>query len=364
MAKRKRLTAPTADELAEMEAGFAPKPNLGAMAPIAQVAGDAAAQGSAISAEERVQAAADQKDAQAYRDAVKAGAVILDLALTEISADHMTRDRLDLNGEDIDELRVSIERHGVRLPVEVFALPDPDGDLRYGLLSGYRRLHVVRGLLAETGDPRFAAIPAVIREPADLADAMTAMVEENEIRSSLSHYERGRIAALATHQGAFDSIDQAVAALFFAASKAKRSKVRSFALIHEELGDMLTFPAALTERMGLRLANALRSGFAAELRDALATGQGTDETAEWAALEPWVVAAEQDQTDKRRRGGARAAGKPVRRVKGHTYDLGNGRSFSVEQDGQGYALRFRGPGVTADMLDAIAVEIVHLVAET
>ncbi|WP_311199555.1 hypothetical protein [Phaeobacter inhibens] len=49
-------------------------------------------------------------------------------------------------------------------------------------------------------------------------------------------------------------------ALFGAASKAKRSKVRSFAAVHEGLGDLLRYPNALSEKAGLKLAAALRSG--------------------------------------------------------------------------------------------------------
>ena len=59
---------------------------------------------------------------------------------------------------------------------------------------------------------------------------------------------------LVAGQGHFADVEEAVARLFGAASKAKRSKIRSFALVHEELGDMLAFPEELTEKGGLRLA--------------------------------------------------------------------------------------------------------------
>lgn len=51
------------------------------------------------------------------------------------------------------------------------------------------------------------------------------MVEENEVRANLSHYERGRIAVLAAEQGHFTHVEEAVARLSGAASKAKRSKI-------------------------------------------------------------------------------------------------------------------------------------------
>lgn len=353
MAKRKRVTPPTAAELAEMEAGFAPTPSSGPMAPIAQVAGDAAAMGSPLSAEERAADAQDRADAESYRAAKADGGLILNIPLTEVSTDQMARDRMELDAEALAELKASIKENGLRLPIEVFTQKDGG----YGLLSGYRRLFVLRELYAETGESRFATIRAVMREPDGLAEAFTAMVEENEVRAGLSPYERGRIAALSTHQGAFNTIDDAVAKLFFAASKAKRSKVRSFALIHEELGDLLTFPAQLTERMGLRLSNALREGFAEELRGALATGQGTMPDLEWELLEPWILTAEKDQTEKRRRGGRRVSSKPVKRLAANEYPLGPGQSCAIEHDGRNYCLRFKGPDITADLVDMVAAQI-------
>jgi nucleotide-binding universal stress UspA family protein len=102
------------------------------------------------------------------------------------------------------------------------------------------------------------------------------MVEENEIRSDLSHYERGRVAVMATSQGAFVSVEDAVNELFHAGSKAKRSKIRAFAELHEELGDLLNFAPNLSERQGLRLVGAIRSGMAPDLRRALGAGVAQD----------------------------------------------------------------------------------------
>ena len=53
-------------------------------------------------------------------------------------------------------------------------------------------------------------------------DIYLDMVEENEIRANLTHYERGRIASVAVGQGVFADIDAAVNHLFASASKAKR----------------------------------------------------------------------------------------------------------------------------------------------
>jgi len=123
-------------------------------------------------------------------------------------------------------------------------------------------LHVVKALHKEMGKGHFETIRAVLRTPATDADRFAAMVEENEVRQQLSHFERGRIAALSAQQGVFANTEAAVAALFPVASKAKRSKIRSFAMIFEELGDILEFPEALREKDGLRIASA--PGWASE----------------------------------------------------------------------------------------------------
>ena len=157
------------------------------------------------------------------------------------------------------------------MPIEVFELPEPEeGGPRFGLISGYRRLLVMREILAYTENPRYAQIKAIVREPKTSAASFAAMAEENEVRASLSHFERGRIAALTAANGVFGNVEEAVDRLFPFASKAKRSKVRCFALIFEEIGDMLAHPESLTEKQGLRLASALRGGAGSELRDALA----------------------------------------------------------------------------------------------
>ena len=83
------------------------------------------------------------------------------------------------------------------------------------------------------------------------------MVEENEIRVGLSYYERARIAARAAELGVFPDTASALARLFASASRAKRSKIGSFLRLYTALDDRLRFPAAIPERLGLRLARAL-----------------------------------------------------------------------------------------------------------
>ncbi|SMX51056.1 ParB/RepB/Spo0J family partition protein [Actibacterium lipolyticum] len=280
MAKRKRLTAPDAQVLQDLEEGFAAKPleTKSMKPPIAQVAGEAAALAGMANVTDRAEAARDKADADLYRAASTAGMVAQPVALDQIDADYIRRDRIVEDAEAMAELVASIKQRGLRSPIEV-----TQTDEGFGLISGFRRVQAFRQLAAT--NPEFANIPAFLREAGAGAAAYVSMVEENEVRANLSHYERGRIAVLSVGQGVFPSVEAAVDTLFQAASKAKRSKVRSFAVVHEGLGDLLRFPAALTERAGLKLAGALRAGEQPRLRAALDEGDPQDPTAEWRLLE-------------------------------------------------------------------------------
>jgi len=228
----------------------------------------------------------------------------------------------------------------------------------YGLLSGYRRLLAVQELLAQSGQQKYRSIRALVRDPETSGKAFAAMVEENEIRAALSHFERGRIAVMAAKQGAFANTEAAVEAMFAQASKAKRSKVRSFALIFEELGDMLNFAEALTEKQGLRLAGALRDGGEPQLRAALAEGQGAEPHEEWALLEAALDA--MSVTPKPARGG-RPRTTPAPGWQSDTaLRLSNGTVLRREVDGRGHLLRIEGRHVDQEMMEIIMVELRNL----
>ncbi|MEH6836012.1 MULTISPECIES: ParB N-terminal domain-containing protein [Falsihalocynthiibacter] len=353
MAKRRKVIAPSADELDKIEAEFRRetlnRPNA-VVAPISQVAADAAREHAGISVEGRSEMARDKTDANAHRDAKGQGRLIEDIAIESIAENSMVRDRMVLDAAEMDELKLSISAHGLRLPVEIYA---QDGAAQpYGLISGFRRLQAVRDLYALTKQEKYATIKALVREPEALGGAVTAMVEENEIRASLSHFERGRIAVISAQQGVFASTEAAVDALFSAASKAKRSKIRSFSLIFEELGDLLVFPEMLREKDGLRLAAVLRNGAEARLRENLALGQerGQCQSAieEWALLEEVVLQYENDAQPKPK------GGRP-KRVTGwegaDTLRLSTGVTLQRQSDSQGHLIRIKGARV-----DSILVE--------
>jgi ParB family chromosome partitioning protein len=207
-------------------------------------------------------------------------------------------------------------------------------------------------------------IRALIRPFRAGAEALGAMVEENEIRVNLTSYERGRTAALAVQDGLFPTVDAAVATLFASASKAKRSKVRSFARLHEELGDLLAFPQSLSERQCLRLAAALKAGQGGRLRRALESGQGTEAETEWALLEAALRDAEAvagPAPARNRRGPGRPRGR-------ETYDpswipLAGDRFIYHEIDAKGHAIRFHGPHVDTELVETVMREIERLLGD-
>lgn len=354
MAKRRKLEAPDPNALAEMEAGFAAKPTPDRMglssAPITQVAADAARASTPLDTETRIALAKDGKDAGAWRKALEDGRVLLDLPLDAIEMSHLIRDRMVVNREELEELKSSIRSNGMRAPIEVAAL----GDGRYGLISGWRRMTVLGELHAEDGTA-FATAKAILRSPDQMGAVYTAMVEENELRAQLTPYERGRIAVVSADQGAFSSADQAIDAIFAAASKSKRSKIRSFAQIHEELGDMLKYPTDISERNGLRLAHALRQGMATEIRTALIKDQGRGAASEWALIEPFVAAAEAMEREPER--GGRPKAPKFARPASSPQPLANGVTLEMLRHEDGFSVRLRGPHVDRELTERLVDEV-------
>lgn len=344
MAKRKRLTPPSDDVLIRIGASLAEsnkRPTSGPLAPIASVAADAASQSVAEGPSTRV-------DAERYRRAVAQGMVVEAIPLDQIAADDILRDRAVIDTDEMAELKASITAHGLRLPVEVYRLAEPKRGFAYGLISGWRRLTALRELLNETRDSaQFGQINALIRRPDTASDAYIAMVEENEIRADISQYERGRIAVLAAGQGAFEDINAAVDALFAAGSRAKRSKIRSFALLHEALGDLLRFPSALSERQGLQLAGMVKGGQGAALRTALAQAPANDSDHEWQVLETALKA----QPPATPQPGAPAQPKPARQHATPTHVLRH------EQGPNGDVIHLEGAPLTAPQIKEVLARI-------
>ncbi|MEM1101264.1 MAG: ParB N-terminal domain-containing protein [Pseudomonadota bacterium] len=265
MAKRKRLVAPDPASVAAPEVktmlsdapiGHVPTERR-MRAPIADQTGEAAAQ------------AALTRVAGELATAKAEGRMVVSLPLSAIEARHLVRDRVALDASEMDVLKASLAARGQQTPIEVVEL----GAGRYGLLSGWRRLSALRELGVDRVD-------ALIRQPAGAAEAYTAMVEENEVRASLSYFERANIVARAVEEGVFPDESSALSTLFASASRAKRSKIKSFVPLVENLGRHLSHPTHLSERLGLSLAARLASDadWARRLKDRLRNGK--TETAE------------------------------------------------------------------------------------
>ncbi len=250
MAKRKRLTptpglarpapamAPEVKSTATLTRGLgSPRP------PIADVAHDAASTNALAEVAQTLTAAREE------------GRLIQRLPLHLIDAEHLVRDRILADAEEMSVLKDSIRQRGQQTAIEVVALEDG----RYGLISGWRRLGALRDLLFETKESAFETVLALIRTPADAAESYVAMVEENEIRVGLSFYERARIVVRSVDRDVFRSDRVALAQLFAAVSRSKRSKINQFVTIVRQLDQGLKYPTDITERTGLALVQALEA---------------------------------------------------------------------------------------------------------
>ncbi|MDA8587062.1 ParB N-terminal domain-containing protein [Rhodobacteraceae bacterium] len=350
MAKRRKLETPSAKDLSRIEEEFRSEtsPRSG-VAPIAQVAGDAASKADVLGVETRAKLA----EADAFRDAQGRGLVLVEIPIDRIRADELVRDRAVIDRDELTELRASIVKNGLRLPIEVYELAEKTSEHDYGLISGYRRLMAYQEARKGTGVDKFEKIKAIVRKPESSAESVAAMVEENEIRANLTHFERGRIAALSAQSGTFVNVEEAVTKLFAFASKAKRSKIRSFALIFEELGDLLYFPEALSERQGLAIAAAIRAGAENSLRETLALATAETAAEEWAVLEPILARFEGKKKDPAR--GGRPTAKAAK-SKAERIETSRGVTIAWEPIKKGgYNLRLTGKIASDDMDDILAL---------
>lgn len=308
MAKRKRLEMPidTIPPGLETKSDALPRVRM----PIADVAGDTAGR------------AALEEVAREMTAAETEGRVVRKIAVALIDRDRLERDRRQIDAEDLEALKTSIEARGQQTPIEVMATENG----RFGLISGLRRLMALDAL--GQGE-----VLAFVRKPESAADAYVAMVEENEIRADLSFYERAAIAWEATEARVFPDAATAVATLFSSASPSKRWKIHKFGTIHALLGDVLRFPEALPEKFGLALVERLESDlpFFRRLKDRLRKTPSSDAASERRVLEAAM------------RGERLPTPKPTRET------LAPGLTFEAKEG----RVVLSGKGVDAEFLDAL-----------
>ncbi|WP_138470021.1 ParB N-terminal domain-containing protein [Poseidonocella sp. HB161398] len=268
---RKRLGSIDRDSIRDIRAGAEKTAAerrelaLGKAPPIGKMAGSAASNVEEELLRLRRENTGLQADRTALAEAREDGRVVELVPIQEIDLHALARDRrmLDRDGEAWAELKASIAARGQQVPVELGPRERSDGKWR--LISGYRRVSVLRELFEETGDPQYAEVRALIRLPRATLEDMVAMIEENEIRQDVSFYERGRICCLAAEQGICETVDDAILALFPNSSRNRRYKIRNFTVVHNVFGPYLDYPEAIGERLGARLAQAVKDGREREL---------------------------------------------------------------------------------------------------
>ena len=261
------------------------------------------------------------------------------LPLTEIAPHALLRDRTALEPSALHLLQHSIAAEGLRTPIEVWRLSTPNNGHTYGLISGLRRLTACRAL----GHP---TIPAFLRAPQTIAQALASMVTENEIREPVTPWEKATLILNAIAEGHFDTPDTAIAALFPSTPRTTRTRIRNHVSVAEALAPLLTEPSSLTIRQLDTLAAALQSGHEDLLTATLHSVMGQSAETQWSTLSPVLMDVLREPTNPTTR-------RPRRLLK-----LRQSLTITREACHGGYLLRFTGPqakspGLIDDVLDKV-----------
>jgi ParB family transcriptional regulator, chromosome partitioning protein len=197
--------------------------------------------------------------AEAHVRLKRLGLVAEPVPLGAIAATRLIRDRLPGEDPELDELVASIRAVGLSNPIRL----ETAGEGRFELVQGARRLAAFRRLHAETADPAWAAIPALVTAPGQsLAESYRRMVDENLVRRDVSFAEMALLAEACAADPATgcDGLDAAVDALFGSASSQKRSYIRAFAELMRFLDKELAHPAAIGRNLGLAVRRQIAEG--------------------------------------------------------------------------------------------------------
>lgn len=235
---------------------------------------------------EAEQAIRDENDKLAHEHVrLKKLGLVTDLIdIGAIETSKLTRDRSASADPELDELKDSIRAIGLSNPIRV----EMDGE-GYQLVQGFRRLSAYRALFEETGDEKFARIPAGIVASGETLDGLyRRMVDENLVRKDLSFAEMAQLAiSYAQDEGTkLDTVADAVAELYASAGRQKRAYIRHFANLLEMIGPRLKHPEAIPRALGLQLEKRLsqEEGAAVKLRSALTAAMPNTADAELAVL--------------------------------------------------------------------------------
>ena len=195
----------------------------------------------------------------------KDGAIVGKVLVNQIQATKLTRDRSESADPELAELKYSIKAVGLSNPIHVEEI-EPG---RYELVQGFRRWSAFKALLAETGEDRFARIPAVLIAKGEALDGLyRRMVDENLVRKDISFAEMANLAlhfARETQVTVAESVDT----LYASAGRQKRSYIRHFAELMRRIGKELNFAEAIPRALGLKLVKAMEAD--PKLADKVAT---------------------------------------------------------------------------------------------
>ncbi len=216
----------------------------------------------------------------------EAGQVVASVALDKVHSTVMIRDRMEGDDPELQDLVISIRDLGLSNPIRVMEWPDGGG---YELIQGFRRLSAYQALAQETGDAKWQKIPAlVMKGDYDVAGLYRRMVDENVIRKDLSFAEMAFAAVNFANDPKTEAKDvgEAVAALYQSAAYSKRSYIRNFAFLLDEIGSSLKFPTHIPRALGVSLARAIKGadGLAATIATELAAHQSRDANEELTLL--------------------------------------------------------------------------------
>lgn len=175
--------------------------------------------------------------------------LITDLIQTvDVHTNKLTRDRSANVDPELEELKRSIQSVGLSNPIRV-----EQTDNGYELIQGYRRLAAFLELAEETGDPRYSRIPAALVPRGEPLDALyRKMVDENLVRKDLSFGEMANL-ALAYAQDSGLDVGDAVSTLYASALKQKKTYIRQFARVLDDLDGALNYPEVIPRALGLDL---------------------------------------------------------------------------------------------------------------
>lgn len=246
----------------------------------AAISENAAALGVRQAAEAEIRAENDRL-AHEYVALKKNGQIVGMVALDLIWTTKLIRDRAAERDPDLGELKTSILAVGLSNPIHVEEVADG-----YELIQGFRRLSAYRELYAETGDARFALIPATLQARGVQLDHLyRRMVDENLVRRDISFAEMARLAmSYASRSG--QGVAVAIEALFASAGRQKRSYIRHFAHLLTVLGKDLKYPEGIPRATGLSLVKLLEENprFAGQVRAVLNSQPERDATLELSLL--------------------------------------------------------------------------------